>query len=86
MNYSILLSGRASRELRSLPKEIVARIHQQIVALADDPRPRESKKLRSKTPEGWRIRVGDYRILYRIDDPKREVIIYRIGHRREVYD
>ena len=86
MSYSVLLSGRASRELRSLPKEIVARIHQQIVALADDPRPRRSKKLRSKTPEGWRIRVGDYRILYRIDDPKREVIIYRIGHRREVYD
>ncbi len=79
MSYSVLVSGRARRELRSFSKEIVARIDQQIVALAEDPRPRGSKKLRSKSPEGWRVRVGDYRILYRIDDLKRVVIDDLLG-------
>lgn len=81
-----MLGGRARRELDSLPAEIVARIDQQIMLLGRNPRPSGCKKLRSQTPMAWRIRVGKYRILYCIDDQKRRITIYRIGHRREVYD
>jgi len=56
---------------------------QAIDELAEDPRPRNSRKLRGK--EGWRIRVGDYRAIYEIDDEAREVLILDIGHRRNIY-
>lgn len=54
-------------------------------ALSDTPLPRGALKLKGKEVEGWRIRVGDYRILYTVDDDKKTVNVYRIGHRREVY-
>ncbi len=86
MSYSVLLAGRARRELDSLPAENVARIDQRIMLLGRNPRPSGCNKLRSQTPMAWRIRVGKYPILYCIDDQKRQITIYRIGHRREVYD
>ena len=63
MTYSVLLGGRARRELYKLPREVITRIDKELVALAENPRPPDCRKLRSRTPEGWRIRVGDYRIL-----------------------
>ena len=51
--------------------------------LAENPRPRNSRKLRGK--EGWRIRVGDYRVIYEIDDEAQEVLVLDVGHRRDVY-
>ncbi len=86
MSYSVLLAGCARRELANLPAEIVARIDQQIMSLGENPRPPGCKKLRTQTPMAWRVRVGKYRILYCIDDHKRQITLYRIGHRREVYD
>ena len=83
--YRILLASKAERELKSLPSEIITRIDLKIRQLATEPRPPQSAKLISKEKPGWRIRVGDYRILYQIDDEKKSVIIYRIKHRREVY-
>jgi len=56
------------------------------LSLGENPRPSGCKKLRSKTPNAWRVRVGKYRILYCIDDQERQITIYRIGHRRDVYD
>ena len=85
MSYAIKLASRSRRELIKLPKDAIARIDAHILALSENPRPAGCKKLRSTTPEGWRVRVGDYRILYRIDDQQQEVVIYRIAHRRNVY-
>ena len=86
MSYSVRLSRRAANELAKLPREIVRRADEQILSLAEDPRPPGSKKLRSKTSEGWRVRIGAYRVLYQIDDDRREITVYRIAHRRDVYD
>jgi len=57
-----------------------------IQSLLTDPRPRQSKKLKGAQAEGaYRVRVGDYRIVYDVDDDLKLVTVYRIGHRREVY-
>lgn len=85
MSYRILIDSRAAKQLERLPKPIAGRIDQAIAALADHPRPPASKLLRGKLKNGWRVRIGDYRILYRIDDERQEVAIFHIGHRREVY-
>lgn len=54
-----------------------------IDALAEDPKPPGAIKLQGR--EGYRLRVGDYRVLYRVDDEAQEVLITRVGHRRNVY-
>jgi mRNA interferase RelE/StbE len=85
VSYRVLLDARAAKQLESLPEPIVQTIDQAILTLASNARPAGVKRLRGKMKEGWRIRVGNYRILYRIDDDARTVRIFEIGHRREVY-
>ncbi|MBZ5514042.1 MAG: type II toxin-antitoxin system RelE/ParE family toxin [Acidobacteriia bacterium] len=85
MTYRVLIDPRAVRELEALPKSVVTRIDAAILSLATNPRPAGTKRLKGKLKEGWRVRVGDYRILYRIDEEKGEVRIFSIGHRREIY-
>ena len=83
--YRVSLTKRASRETRKLDRQILARIASAIDDLAISPRP--SGSLKVKTAESlWRIRVGDWRIGYEIDDQARQVTIVTIGHRREFYD
>jgi mRNA interferase RelE/StbE len=83
MKYRVDLENRAQRELLELPKEIQRRLSTVLDDLQVNPRPPGAKKLIGK--EGYRIRKGDYRILYTINDPQLLVQIYRIGHRREIY-
>lgn len=85
MSYRVLIASRAARQLEKLPKSIVERIDQAIVGLAGQPRPPGAKLLRGKLKAGWRVRIGDYRVLYRIDDEQKEVTVLEIGHGREVY-
>ena len=85
MNYRILIDPRAARQLESFPKDLVERLDRAILSLAAIPRPPGTKRLKGRLHEGWRIRVGNYRILYKVDDSAREVSIFEIGHRREVY-
>ena len=73
----------AEHELRRLPSRDVLRIVRVIESLAEKPRPSGCQKL--ATGDGYRVRQGDYRIVYTIDDQERVVEIYKIGHRREVY-
>lgn len=83
--YSVSITARAERELKRLDRPVKNRIVSVILKLGDDPRPSGCLKIRSE--EGvWRIRVGDWRIGYEIDDPNREVTVIRIGHRSEFYD
>lgn len=83
MSYRVEVEDRARRELLRLPKSAVCRLVEAVRALAHDPRPPGSKKLTAR--EGYRVRVGRYRILYEIEDAERRVRIYRIGHRKDIY-
>ena len=83
MTYQLLIKRSAEKELDTLPKQVRIRITNKLVTLEEDPRPAGIKKLRGEN--AFRIRVGDYRVLYTIDDSDEIVTIYAIGHRREVY-
>jgi mRNA interferase RelE/StbE len=81
--YKIKVIPRARKDLDKVRGKIFEQIKNKILALAVVPRPRGSEKLTRK--EGYRIRVGNLRILYRIDDKKKEIFVYRIRHRKDVY-
>lgn len=82
--YQVLLERRAERGLDRLPSTVYSRVIAAIRALAVNPRPPGSRKLVG-TPNDWRIRVGDYRVVYEIDDLSRIVRVNRVRHRREAY-
>ena len=84
-SYRIVLPASAAKELHGLPSTVVARIMPRLEHLAASPRPPGCKKLKGGDRE-WRIRVGDYRIVYEIDDSAKTVDVTRIAHRREVYE
>jgi mRNA interferase RelE/StbE len=79
----IELLPRAARELRRLPSSVRDRILRQISPLSDDPRPPGVQKLYGS--DSYRMRVGDYRMLYIINDAAQVVTIAGVGHRRDVY-
>jgi mRNA interferase RelE/StbE len=81
--YRIELSHTCHHQFRRLTEQTQERINQAIAHLAENPRPQGSKKLTVR--EGYRIRVGDYRILYQIDDMAKLIIVYRIADRGDVY-
>ena len=85
MSYALRLESHAERQLRALPDSVLKRVDVRLRGLAANPRPSGTVKLKGREGEGWRIRVGDYRILYTIDDAARRVIVYRIGLRSRVY-
>lgn len=82
-NYSLRFKRDAERELRRLPKADIQRLLDRIHRLATAPRPPGCKKLGE--PSIYRMRQGDYRVIYAIDDTQRIVEVLRIAHRREVY-
>ena len=83
MSYSVLILRRAQSELASLPLTAYERLKSAVSALAENPRLQGCLKLAGR--EGWRIRVGDYRVIYEIDDAAQTVTVLHIGHRRDVY-
>jgi mRNA interferase RelE/StbE len=83
--FEILLESAAKKDLRRLPDDVHDRVIKAIQPLAIQPRPSGAKKLTGSKSD-WRIRVGDYRILYEIADTIRVVRIYRVRHRRDVYE
>ena len=84
MSYIIEFTTSAIRELKTLERAIQRRIATHIDSLAGKPFPAGSKKLQGE-PNLYRIRVGDYRILYRVDGKRVTILIVKIGHRRDVY-
>ena len=84
-SYRVALTTSAEKELQWLPSKVVARIMPRLEHLASAPRPPGCKKLKGGRNE-WRIRVGDYRLVYVIDDTAKTVDVTRIAHRREVYE
>jgi mRNA interferase RelE/StbE len=84
MIYKIIVSPIAAKSLKSLPQNMKKRIDAKISALAKNPRPADVKILRGELGL-FRVRVGDYRIIYKIKDDRLLVLIVKIGHRKDVY-
>jgi mRNA interferase RelE/StbE len=82
--YALLIARSAEQDLRRLPRALFERVNERILSLRDDPRPHGVRKLVG-TREGWRVRVGDHRILTQIDDDTQRVTVIRVKHRREAY-
>jgi mRNA interferase RelE/StbE len=83
-SYSISLKPSVEKDLRPLPKSVVARVIEQIEHLKTEPLPRQAIKL-SGAERLYRLRVGDYRIVYEVDISAKQVMIHYVRHRREVY-
>ena len=83
--YSVQVKPSAEKELEALPDDVLARVLRKMETLRSTPRPKGCKKLKGYKDQ-WRIRVGDWRLVYIIDDAAKLVSITRIAHRREVYE
>lgn len=83
MIYRLFLLPRAQKELARLPIDTYERIRAAIRGLAEEPRPPGCRKLTGR--QGWRLRVGDFRVLFEIDDDAMSVTVLHVGHRRDVY-
>ena len=84
MPYTVLLSKSAQKQLRKLPSKIADLIEEKLLELEENPRPPGCKKLVGEE-NAWRIRVGDYRVLYEIQDQVLIVHVVDIDHRKDIY-
>ena len=82
-NYSVFIKPSAAKELEGLPDKDRRRIARRIQDLAADPRPPGCETLTGD--DRFRVRQGDYRVVYAVDDRAREVVVVKIGNRRDVY-
>jgi mRNA interferase RelE/StbE len=82
--YRIVYMPAAGRDMDRLPRHILPRVRDAILPLAENPRPPKSKMLEG-SDGAWRLRVGDYRVVYEVDDARRLVTVTRARHRSDVY-
>ncbi len=82
--YRIELRPAVVRALRKLDPPVARRLQAAIALLAEDPRPPASRPLRGRS--AWRVRVGDYRVIYTIEDDVLLIVVVTLGHRRDTYD
>jgi len=82
--YQVILARNAQKDLDRLRGETFDRVVTTLRSLATDPRPAGSVKLAGQAA-AYRVRVGDYRILYDVDDERHELLVLRVKHRREAY-
>ncbi len=83
MRYTLIIQRRALRALERINEPDYSRITTAIQALADNPRPHGCKKLEGQ--DAWRIRIGDYRVIYEINEQALVVTVVKVGNRRDVY-
>lgn len=83
LSYEVIIERKAQKEASGIPPSFQDDVDRDILALSKNPRPHGCKKLTNK--EGYRIRTGNYRILYTIDDKAKTVVVYRIKIRGEAY-
>lgn len=84
MIYEVKFTNAAKRQLKKLPRPAREQVFELAVSLANNPRPTGVVKLKKRP--GWRMRTGDYRVIYTIEDEHLLVTVIRAGHRKEVYD
>jgi len=82
--YEVVVEAAAAKGLRKLPKDVIERIAGELRNLREDPRGPGSKKIVG-SERFYRIRVGDYRIVFEVEDESKRVIVMAIGHRKDVY-
>lgn len=83
MKYVVLIERYAQKQIMRLDKKVVPSIKAAIADLANNPRPYGYKKLKGE--DAYRIRVGDYRVIYEIEDDKIIVTVVSVGHRKDIY-
>jgi len=83
--YQILVSSSAEKDMKSIDRMHLRRVDLAIIGLQNDPYPSGVKRLIAKDIAQYRIRVGDYRVLYDVDESRKKVLILRVGHRKDVY-
>lgn len=84
MAYKIEFTEEAADQVEGLPKKITSQVIRKIEALATEPRPTQARRL-TEHEHLYRVRSGDYRILYQIEDTKLLVLVVKVGNRRDVY-
>jgi mRNA interferase RelE/StbE len=86
MSYKIVVKKSAVKEIEALPTKILPQVTTAISRLADTPRPQGCKKLKGSKDNLWRIRIGDYRVVYIISDAIQIIDIQKVGHRKDIYE
>ena len=81
--YTVLITKTVQKQLKKLPDEIAERLEEEMLNLENDPRSRGSRKLKSR--DAYRIRIGDFRFIYFIDDKLLMVTVIKVGHRKDIY-
>ena len=84
MSYRLIIKPSAEKELGHLPRDIARRVVDRLATLPDNPRPAGAVML-AESKNTYRVRIGDYRIVYQVDDAAQTVFVTIIAHRREVY-
>jgi mRNA interferase RelE/StbE len=84
VTYEVSLAPAAARQMRKFDPQVRRRVQAVIELLATDPRPPSATRLVGGAGE-WRVRTGDYRIVYEIEDERLLVLVLSVGHRREIY-
>jgi mRNA interferase RelE/StbE len=82
--YEVIVESAAAKGLRRFPKDVVEKVAKELKGLREDPRAPGCRKIVGST-DTYRIRVGDYRIVYEVEDASKRVIVMAIGHRKDVY-
>jgi mRNA interferase RelE/StbE len=85
VSYSVAFTPQAERDLAGLERKLQVRVAATIAALADNPRPAGCRKMKGRDRNRYRVRVGDYRVVYAIEDSIVRVLVLEIGNRREIY-
>jgi mRNA interferase RelE/StbE len=83
VSYEVFIARKANKAIARLPDMAYQRVKDAIADLANDPRPPGCTKLSGR--EGYRIRIGDYRVIYRVNDQVRLVEVFRVAHRGDAY-
>jgi len=83
-SYNVVLKPSVEKDLRALPRSVIPRIIEQIEALKENPFPHQSIQL-TDAEKLYRLRVGNYRVVYAVNKSLKQVTIYYVRHRREVY-
>lgn len=83
MRYSLYILRRAQKQIARIPTKERDKIYEAIRKLSGNPHPKDSLKLSGR--EGWRLKIGRYRVIYEIDDEEKSIIILDVGHRKDVY-
>ena len=83
MRYQVIIPKSVRKELDRLPDDVARRILIRLAGLETNLRPADVKQLKGR--DAWRIRVGDYRVIYEIHDRVLQVIVITVGHRRDIY-